>query len=174
MPLPQSVIRGIRVMRVTHDKFLSQSVINISLFIVDFLLLFFLQMVNDRKEQISMALRIPASSIRHRIKFNLANKNVEETMENWYKRLKELAEPCKYGTYSEAFILQQFICGLDGLLVERLHAEQKDLALVDVFDLTKSYERSNDVVDVVSVCIDECFCCRFVFNECRSYRNQSC
>lgn len=106
-----------------------------------------------RAKQITMTLRIPAASIRHRKEFILANKNGDETMSNWYKRLQELAEPCEYGSYSEALILQQFICGLDVFLFEHLVAEQRDLSLIDVFNLIEIYERSHEheEVDVVSV-----------------------
>lgn len=119
-------------------------------------------MSRHREKQPVMTLRIPAASIRHRKEFNLANKNGEETMENWYKRLEELAEPCEYGSYAEAFILQQFICGLDVLLLEHLHAEPKDLSLIDVFDLAKNYERNNEEVDVVSVDRDRYFYCFYI------------
>lgn len=100
-----------------------------------------------------MALRIPVSSIRHRKEFNVANKNADETLDNWYNRLKELAEPCQYGSNSEAFVLHQFICGLDVLLLEQLldGGQQKELSLIDIFDLIKNIERINEPVDVVSL-----------------------
>lgn len=97
-----------------------------------------------------MVLRISTASIRYRKEFNSANKLADETLENWYDRLKDLAESCDYGTHLEAFILNQFICGLDALILDYLHAEQTDLSLNDVFDLTKSFEPSNELVDVVS------------------------
>lgn len=98
-----------------------------------------------------MALRIPSSSIRYRKEFNSANKNVDETLENWYDRLKQLAERCEYGSCSEAFILHQFVCGLDVLILELLDAQQKDLSLIDILDLTKNIDRSHEPVDVVSL-----------------------
>ncbi|KAG4077404.1 hypothetical protein HA402_009805 [Bradysia odoriphaga] len=101
-----------------------------------------------------MVLRISAASIRYRKEFNSANKHGDETLENWYDRLKVLAESCDYGTYLEAFILNQFICGLDALILEYLNAEQKDLSLDDVFELTKSFVHSNELVDVKPVLVN--------------------
>ncbi|KAG4075650.1 hypothetical protein HA402_003475 [Bradysia odoriphaga] len=87
-----------------------------------------------------MVLRISTYSIPYRKEFNSASKQADETLKNWYDRLKNLAQPCDYGLYSEAFILNQFICGLDTLILKYLNAEQKDLSVNDVFDLTKSFE----------------------------------
>lgn len=98
-----------------------------------------------------MVLRISTTSIRYRKQFHSANKQADETLENWYDRLKVLAESCDYGTHLEAFILNQFICGLDALILDYLHAEQKELSLTDVIDLTKSFEHSGELEDVVSV-----------------------
>lgn len=126
------------------------------------------------EEHATMAQRIPTSSIRHRKEFNLASKDVDETMENWYNRLKQLAEQCEYGSHSEAFILHQFICGLDVLLLEHLRVEERDLSLSDVFDLTKKFEYSNVEVDVVSVDIEDDLS---FFNLCILlvlHRNQCC
>lgn len=104
-----------------------------------------------------MALRITASSIHHRKDFQSTVKDNDETLEHWYDRVKSLAEPCEYGQHSEAFILNQFICGLDVLILNYLYAEQIDLSLDVVFDLTKQFERSREPVDVVSVvCCHDC------------------
>ncbi|XP_037025994.1 zinc finger protein 883-like isoform X2 [Bradysia coprophila] len=94
-----------------------------------------------------MVLRFSTYSIPYRKEFNSANKQADETLKNWYDRLKILAQPCDYGLHSEAFILNQFICGLDTLILEYLNAEQKVLSVNDVFDLTKSFEHSNELVD---------------------------
>lgn len=97
-----------------------------------------------------MVLQISTASILYRKDFIAANKHADETLENWYIRLKTLAEPCEYGTHLEAFILNQFICGLDELIVEYFHTEQQYLSVNDVFELTKSFTHSNEPVDVVS------------------------
>ncbi len=98
-----------------------------------------------------MALRIAASSIRYRKEFHSAHKGTDESVENWYDRVKALAEQCEYGLDSEAFILNQFICGLDVLILEHLYATEKgDLSLTDVFDLSKQFEHNKEPVDVVS------------------------
>ncbi|KAG4067741.1 hypothetical protein HA402_005513 [Bradysia odoriphaga] len=87
-----------------------------------------------------MVLRISVASIPYRKQFISANKHADETLKNWYDRLKDLAVSCDYGMHSEAFILNQFICGLDALILEYLRTEQTDLSVNDVFDLTKSIE----------------------------------
>lgn len=110
-----------------------------------------------------MSLSIPAASIRHRKEFNSACKNADETVENWYQRLKELAEPCEYGTYLEAFVLHQFICGLDVWILDHFNAEKKDLSLIDVFELMKNYERNNEPDDVVSTNVQQPFICCVYF-----------
>ncbi|KAG4077362.1 hypothetical protein HA402_009763 [Bradysia odoriphaga] len=94
-----------------------------------------------------MVLRISTASIPHRKEFISANKDADETLKNWYDRLKVLAVSCDYGMHSEAFILNQFICGLDALVLEYFRTEEKDLSVNDVFDLTKSVE----LVDVKHV-----------------------
>lgn len=97
-----------------------------------------------------MVLRISTTSIRCRKEFISAIRQSDETLENWYDRLKVLAESCDYGTYLEAFVLNQFICGLDALILDYLIAEQKELSLNDVFDLTKGLEHNDEPEDVVS------------------------
>lgn len=103
------------------------------------------------KDQTEVSLRVPASSIRHRKEFHLANKDVDESMENWYNRLRGLAEACEYGSHFDAFLLHQFIIGLDPVILESLYAEERDLSLIDVIELTRNYERNKEQVDVVSV-----------------------
>lgn len=108
-------------------------------------------MSNVHDERTPMAERIRASSIRPRKDFNSAVKDADETMENWYNRLKQLADQCEFGYHSEVFILHQFICGLDVAIVEHLRAEENDLSLSDIFELTRNFEHSNVEVDVVSI-----------------------
>lgn len=104
-----------------------------------------------------MVLRISTASILYRKEFNSSNKHADETLKNWYDRVKVLAELCDYGSHLEAFILNQFVCGLDTFILEHFRSEQKDLSVNDVFDLTKSFEHNSDLVVVVS--LTEMGCC---------------
>lgn len=98
-----------------------------------------------------MVLRISSSSIPFRREFSLARKNVDETLEDWYDRLKHLAQECDYGSDSETFILNQFVVGLDVVILDYLNAQTgRELSVFDVFELVKCYERSNEAEDVVS------------------------
>lgn len=105
----------------------------------------------ERIMSVQMVLQIPASSIRYRKEFHSAYKDVNETMEHWYSRLERLSEACEYGEYGEAFLLNQFICGLDGMIFERLCAEEGDLSLTNIIDFTHTYELGKEQLDVVSV-----------------------
>lgn len=108
-------------------------------------------MCNYRKEYTQITIRIPASSIRHRKDFNLANKDINESLEDWYYRLRGLAEACEYDSHLDAFLLHQFICGLEDSILEHLNLENRDLSFIDIIDLIRSYEGSKEPVVVVSL-----------------------
>lgn len=108
-------------------------------------------MCTYRKEYTQISLRIPASSIRYRKEFNLAHKDINETMDDWYNRLRELAAACEYDSHIDAFLLHQFICGLDESILEHLSAEESDLSFTSIIDSIKTYERSKEPVVVVSI-----------------------
>ncbi|XP_030382764.1 uncharacterized protein LOC115630372 [Scaptodrosophila lebanonensis] len=61
----------------------------------------------------------------------MAVKGENETIAEWYARLKQLACSCKFGVYLEAFVLNQFVMSLPNAIFERMCEEDERLSLSD-------------------------------------------
>ncbi|KAG4074129.1 hypothetical protein HA402_014334 [Bradysia odoriphaga] len=84
----------------------------------------------------------------HRKAFHLANKDSNETVDEWYHRLQDLALSCDYGCYLEMLLLDKLVVGLDEFILDRLCKEQKDLSLKNVIEFSRNYEVSSDHMDI--------------------------
>ena len=62
-----------------------------------------------------------------RKKFYDAKKTDGESVTAWFTRVKKLAGKCKFGTNLDAFVLDKFVCGLPGIIFERLCEEDEKL-----------------------------------------------
>lgn len=69
----------------------------------------------------------PTIVFSERKKFHVATKN--ESVAEWYARVKSLALNCKFGTHLEAFVLNQFVMGLPSQIFERLCEEDENLRI---------------------------------------------
>lgn len=93
----------------------------------------------------SVAVTLPTSSVKFRRAFHSANKEINESVENWYHRLQVLAQPCNYGCYLDVLLLERLIIGLDEAIVDRLCLEQQDsISLSNVIELTRSMDEATD------------------------------
>lgn len=66
-----------------------------------------------------------------RKKFHAASKRDDETVVNWYARVKRLAIHCKFGANLEPFCVDKFVCGMSGKLFERLCEEDEKITLAE-------------------------------------------
>lgn len=98
----------------------------------------------------SVAVTLPISSIQYRKAFHSANKQTDETVDDWYRRLEDLAQLCNYGCYLEVLLLDKLIVGLDETILERLCMEQDDLSLTNVIEFLRSSDVNDDHIDIVS------------------------
>lgn len=99
----------------------------------------------------SVALTLSPSSIPYRRAFHSANKLSNETVDDWYHRLKDLAKPCNYGCYLEVLLLDKLIVGLDDTLLERLCTNERDLSVKNVIEISRYFEATNEEhIDIVS------------------------
>lgn len=62
-----------------------------------------------------------------RKKFYDAKKTDGESVTAWFTRVKKLAGKCKFGTNLDAVVLDKFVCGLPGIIFERLCEEDEKL-----------------------------------------------
>lgn len=99
----------------------------------------------------SVAVTLPTSSVIFRKAFHSANKQTNETVDDWYHRLQDLAQPCNYGCYLEVLLLEKLIVGLDETILNRLYtSEQQNLSIRNVIEFTRSVEVDNEQIDIVS------------------------
>lgn len=98
----------------------------------------------------SVAVTLPTSSIHHRKAFHSANKESDETVEEWYHRLQDLAVPCNYGCYLEMLLLDKLVVGLDEMILDGLCKESDHLSLENVIEFSRTYESNSVYVDIVS------------------------
>lgn len=96
----------------------------------------------------NVAVTLPPSSIPYRKAFHSANKQTNETVDDWYHRLNNLAQSCNYGCYLDVLLLDKLILGLDDTILERLCMEERELSVSDVIEL--SHEVNNEHIDIVS------------------------
>lgn len=61
---------------------------------------------------VASAIGVPASTIVHRRAFHYAYREWDESVESWYMRLKNLAEPCLFGNNADAFLLNKLVVDL--------------------------------------------------------------
>lgn len=98
----------------------------------------------------SVAVTLPTSSVIFRKAFHSANKQTNESVDEWYDRLHDLAQPCNYGCYLEVLLLDKLIVGLDETILDRLCTEQQNLSIRNVIEFTRSVEMDNEHIDIVS------------------------
>lgn len=98
----------------------------------------------------SVAVTLSPSSIPYRQAFHSANKSTNETVDDWYNRLRDLAQPCNYGCYLEVLLLDKLIVGLDDTLLERLCTNERDLSVKNVIEISRYFETTNEHIDIVS------------------------
>lgn len=75
----------------------------------------------------------PTIVFRERKKFYAANKNEAESITEWFTRVKSLAINCKFGASLNSFVLDRFVCGIDGKIFERLCEEDEKTELTAIF-----------------------------------------
>lgn len=98
----------------------------------------------------SVAVTLPTSSIQYRRAFHSANKQTNETVDDWYHRLQDLALLCNYGNYLEVLLLDKLIVELDKTVLDRLCEKEQDLSLRNVIEFARNFERNNETDDIVS------------------------
>lgn len=71
----------------------------------------------------------PTIVFRERKIFHSAKKEDDETINQWFARIKKLALLCKFGDHLDAMILDQFIIGLPSKMFERLCEEDETISI---------------------------------------------
>ncbi|XP_059223944.1 uncharacterized protein K02A2.6-like [Stomoxys calcitrans] len=71
----------------------------------------------------------PTIIFRERKSFHSAAKKDEETISQWYARVKKLALQCKFGSHLDAMVLDQFVIGLPTKLFEKLCEEDETITI---------------------------------------------
>uniref|UniRef100_A0A1I8NUH0 CCHC-type domain-containing protein n=1 Tax=Stomoxys calcitrans TaxID=35570 RepID=A0A1I8NUH0_STOCA len=71
----------------------------------------------------------PTIIFRERKSFHSAAKKDEETISQWYARVKKLALQCKFGSHLDAMVLDQFVIGLPTKLFEKLCEEDETITV---------------------------------------------
>lgn len=120
----------------------------------------------------SVAVTLSSSLVRYRRAFHLANKESNETVDEWYHRLQDLAVSCDYGSYLEMLLLDKIVAGLDEIILDHLCKEQNDLTLKEVIDFSRNYEMGNDHIDMVSRDALSEFCTSKLLGFSFTFRNQ--
>lgn len=86
---------------------------------------------------------IPVVSFRFRREFHCASKNNNETVSDWYIRLKLLANSCQFGNEADHFVLDKFVIGLGDDLFERMCMENGYLSLEQSIELASQIETAS-------------------------------
>lgn len=73
----------------------------------------------------------PTIIFRERKNFYLTKKNEDETISQWFAKVKKLALNCKFGSNLDAFVLDKFVMGLPNKIYERICEEDENLTLSD-------------------------------------------
>lgn len=92
-------------------------------------------------------MKIPKTLARFRRTFLRASKIPNESVTDWYQRIKRLAQPCRFGNDHNKFLLEVFISGLDDSLFDRLLNENCDLTFDIAIDVITKYETSHLIND---------------------------
>lgn len=74
----------------------------------------------------------PTIVFRERKKFYAANKSDTESITEWFTRVKSLAISCKFGASLNKFVLDRFVCGIEGKIFERLCEEDEKTELTAI------------------------------------------
>lgn len=69
----------------------------------------------------------PVIVFRERKNFHMATKREEESISEWYARVKQLSLNCKFGQQLEQFVLNQFIMGLPERMFEKICEEDETI-----------------------------------------------
>lgn len=99
-------------------------------------------------------MKIPSTLARFRRTFLRASKIPNESVTDWYQRIKCLAEPCRFGNDHNKFLLEVFISGLEDSLFDRLLNENCDLTFDIAIDVITKYEQSHLINDNLQSCRD--------------------
>ena len=99
--------------------------------------------------------RIPVVNFRRRKLFHSARMDPNESVTDWYHRIKTLAKPCRFGNHLNALIFDKFVIGLNDSLFEELCVSDEELSFDEAVDLALKIEAKDsdvtaDVIDDVS------------------------
>lgn len=78
----------------------------------------------------------PSIVFRERKIFHNAAKEDEETVSQWYGRIKRLAAKCEFGSHFDIMVLDQFVISLPNKIFDRICEERSNITLHDA--LTKA------------------------------------
>ncbi|XP_061388453.1 uncharacterized protein K02A2.6-like, partial [Musca vetustissima] len=101
----------------------------------------------------------PTIVFSERKKFHLCSKAENESVAEWYARVKTLALNCKFGVSLDAFVLNQFVMGLPNFIFERLCEEDETLTvqsalrkamILETKHMAKAEEKSQCTVNLVN------------------------
>lgn len=84
-----------------------------------------------------------SSMYKNRIEFYRSEQNENETIDEWWTRLKSLSIGCQFGLELGRIILDQFITGLKpSPILERMLHERVPITIEEALDLAKHIESS--------------------------------
>lgn len=87
---------------------------------------------------------VRTSVFRERAKFYSARQYPNESIPNWFARIKNLSVDCKFGDQFGAIMLDRFISGLRATaILDRLCEEDEDLTLQKAVEIATSKESSS-------------------------------
>ncbi|KAJ6641385.1 Zinc finger protein, partial [Pseudolycoriella hygida] len=99
--------------------------------------------------EMSVAVTLPTSSIQFRKAFHSANKQSNESVDDWYNRLENLARLCNYGRYLEVLLLDKLIVELDDTILDRLCTQQQQhLSLENVIEFSRKFEVNTKLLHI--------------------------
>lgn len=87
---------------------------------------------------------VRTSVFRERAKFYLARQYANESISNWFARIKNLSVDCKFGEQFDVIMLDRFISGLRATsILDRLCEEAEDLTIQKAVEIATSKESSS-------------------------------